>query len=80
MIKRPEGLFPDEAAKAEMHGVGISAEVTGAAGDAELAALEELEQIELEDAPLPDPDALPPDAYPSDAPAEPRDAGPGAPS
>ncbi len=80
MIKRPEGLFPDEAAKAEMHGVGISAEVTGAAGDAELAALEELEQIELEEAPLPDPDALPSDANPSDAPAEPRDAGPGIPS
>ena len=24
MIKRPEGLFPDEAAKAEMHGIGIA--------------------------------------------------------
>jgi branched-chain amino acid transport system permease protein len=56
MIKRPEGLFPDESAKAEMHGVGISAEVTGA-GDAELASLEELEEITLGDAPLPDLDA-----------------------
>ena len=68
MIKRPEGLFPDEAAKAEMHGVGISAEVTGAGGD-ELAALEELEVIELDEAPLPDPNAPP-----SDAPATASDA------
>ena len=28
MIRRPEGLFPDAGAKAEMHGVGIAAEVT----------------------------------------------------
>jgi hypothetical protein len=60
MIKRPEGLFPDEGAKAEMHGVGIAAEVTGAGGT-ELAALEELEEIQLDDAPLPDPNAPPAD-------------------
>ena len=60
MIKRPEGLFPDESAKAEMHGVGISAEVTGAA-DSELVALEELEVVQLEEAPLPDPNAPAPD-------------------
>jgi branched-chain amino acid transport system permease protein len=61
MIKRPEGLFPDESAKAEMHGIGIAAEVTAAAGD-ELAAAEEvaLEEVQLEDEPLPDPNAPPP--------------------
>jgi branched-chain amino acid transport system permease protein len=75
MIKRPEGLFPDEAAKAEMHGVGIAAEVTGAGGD-ELAALEELEEIQLEDAPMPDPNALPADASAeSDGPAAASDPG-----
>ena len=40
MVKRPEGLFPVETAKAEMHGVGISAELTGG-GEAELAVAEE---------------------------------------
>jgi branched-chain amino acid transport system permease protein len=59
MIKRPEGLFPDEGAKAEMHGIGIAAEVTAAAGD-ELAALEELEEVTLEEEALPDPNAPPP--------------------
>ena len=59
MIKRPEGLFPVESAKAEMHGVGIAAEVTAAGGD-ELAALEELETVSLEDEALPDPNAPPP--------------------
>jgi branched-chain amino acid transport system permease protein len=56
MIRRPEGLFPDEAAKAEMHGVGIAAEVTAAGGD-ELAAMEELETVDLQDEALPDPNA-----------------------
>jgi branched-chain amino acid transport system permease protein len=51
MIKRPEGLFPDEAAKAEMHGIGVAAEVT--AGSAELlAAAEEVEEVSLETAPI----------------------------
>jgi branched-chain amino acid transport system permease protein len=65
MIKRPEGLFPDEIAKAEMHGIGVAAEVTGAS-EAELVALEEieLESIELEEAPLPDPNAPPPGGSP----------------
>jgi hypothetical protein len=41
MVKRPEGLFPVETAKAEMHGVGIAAELTGG-GEAELATAEEV--------------------------------------
>jgi branched-chain amino acid transport system permease protein len=40
MVKRPEGLFPVETARAEMHGVGISSELTGG-GDTELALAEE---------------------------------------
>jgi branched-chain amino acid transport system permease protein len=62
MIKRPEGLFPDEGAKAEMHGIGVAAEVT--AGSAELlAASEEVEAVSLESAAIEEateiPDALP---------------------
>jgi branched-chain amino acid transport system permease protein len=62
MIKRPEGLFPDEGAKAEMHGIGVAAEVT--AGSAELlAAAEEDEAISLEATGIDEateiPDALP---------------------
>jgi branched-chain amino acid transport system permease protein len=64
MIRRPEGLFPDAGAKAEMHGVGIAAEVTGA-GDTELTTLGELEEIELDDAPIPDPNAPPPEPPPT---------------
>jgi branched-chain amino acid transport system permease protein len=64
MIRRPEGLFPDAGAKAEMHGVGIAAEVTGATGD-ELTALGELEEVNLDDAPIPDPNAPPPDSPPT---------------
>ena len=66
MIKRPEGLFPDASAKAEMHGVGISAEVTGA-GDAELAELAELEEVTLDDAPVEDPNVPPPEPPPGAA-------------
>ena len=40
MVKRPEGLFPVESAKAEMHGIGVSAEVTAGSAD-ELALAEE---------------------------------------
>ena len=62
MIRRPEGLFPDEGAKAEMHGIGVAAEVT--AGSAELlAAAEEAEVVALEAAAIEEateiPDALP---------------------
>jgi branched-chain amino acid transport system permease protein len=62
MIKRPEGLFPDEGAKAEMHGIGVAAEVT--AGSAELlAAAEEDEVISLQESAIDEateiPDALP---------------------
>jgi branched-chain amino acid transport system permease protein len=64
MIRRPEGLFPDAGAKAEMHGVGIAAEVTGATGD-ELTALGELEEVNLDDAPIPDPNAPPPESPPT---------------
>ena len=60
MIRRPEGLFPDAGAKAEMHGVGIAAEVTGATGD-ELTALGELEEVTLDEAPIAEPDAPPPE-------------------
>ena len=41
MIRRPEGLFPVETAKAEMHGIGIAAEVSAATAD-ELAVAEEI--------------------------------------
>jgi hypothetical protein len=51
MIKRPEGLFPDEAAKAEMHGIGVAAEVTAGSADL-LAAAEETESVALEAAPI----------------------------
>jgi hypothetical protein len=62
MIKRPEGLFPDEGAKAEMHGIGVAAEVT--AGSAELlAAAEEAEVGAIEADAIEEateiPDALP---------------------
>jgi branched-chain amino acid transport system permease protein len=67
MIRRPEGLFPDAGAKAEMHGVGIAAEVTGA-GDTELAVLEELEEITLDDAPVADPPPPPEPPGPSTGP------------
>ncbi len=42
MVKRPEGLFPVETVKAEMHGVGIAAEGTGGSSD-DLAVFEESE-------------------------------------
>ena len=48
MIKRPEGLFPDEGAKAEMHGIGVAAEVT--AGSADLLAAAEETELALVDA------------------------------
>jgi branched-chain amino acid transport system permease protein len=58
MIKRPEGLFPDEGAKAEMHGIGVAAEVT--AGSAELlAAAEETETVALDAAPIEEATAIP---------------------
>jgi len=60
MIRRPEGLFPDAGAKAEMHGVGIAAEVTGATGD-ELTALGEIEEVSLDDAPIADTNGPPPE-------------------
>jgi branched-chain amino acid transport system permease protein len=47
MIRRPEGLFPVESHKAEMHGIGLAAEVTAGSAD-ELAAAEEIEQVVLE--------------------------------
>ena len=40
MIRRPEGLFPVESARAELHGVGISSDTTSGTAD-ELAAAEE---------------------------------------
>jgi branched-chain amino acid transport system permease protein len=41
MVKRPEGLFPAEASKAEMHGIGVAADVTAGSAD-ELALAEEV--------------------------------------
>ena len=52
MIRRPEGLFPVEIAKAEMHGIGLSDEVSAATA-AEMAVGEEIlveEQIAAEEA------------------------------
>ncbi|HET7704169.1 MAG TPA: hypothetical protein VFK35_12270 [Candidatus Limnocylindrales bacterium] len=46
MVKRPEGLFPVESAKAEMHGIGVAAEVT--AGSADELALAEEAIVELD--------------------------------
>lgn len=40
MIRRPEGLFPVETSKAEMHGIGLAAEVSAATAD-EMAVAEE---------------------------------------
>ena len=40
MIRRPEGLFPVESARAELHGVGISSDTTSGTAD-ELAVAEE---------------------------------------
>jgi branched-chain amino acid transport system permease protein len=62
MIKRPEGLFPDEGTKAELHGIGVAAEVTAGSADL-LAAAEEDEVVSLEAAAIEEateiPDALP---------------------
>ena len=41
MVKRPEGLFPVEHARAEMHGIGVAAELSAATAD-EMAAAEEV--------------------------------------
>jgi branched-chain amino acid transport system permease protein len=41
MVRRPEGLFPVEHAKAEMHGIGVAAEATAVSADElELAVAE----------------------------------------
>ena len=45
MVKRPEGLFPVETAKAEMHGIGISADSTSATAD-DLAVLEDMDYVD----------------------------------
>ena len=65
MIRRPEGLFPVETAKAEMHGIGISDEVSAATA-AEQAVGEELivEEVlasEGSGTDVPDPETEPPD-------------------
>ena len=49
MIRRPEGLFPVESHKAELHGIGVAAEVTAGSAD-ELAVAEEIaEDVVLTD-------------------------------
>ncbi len=50
MIRKPEGLFPVETAKAEMHGIGIAAEVTAGTAD-ELAEAHEVAEINEIDQP-----------------------------
>ena len=51
MIRRPEGLFPVEHAKAEMHGIGVSAEVTAVSATELSLAEEEVIEAELEPEP-----------------------------
>ena len=48
MVRRPEGIFPVEHAKAEMHGIGVSAEVTASSADALSVAEEEVVELEPE--------------------------------
>ncbi len=65
MVRRPEGLFPVEHAKAEMHGIGVSAEVTASSAD-ELSMAEE-EVVELVSGPAAETDPeldTPPDEMP----------------
>ena len=58
MVRRPEGLFPVEAAKAEMHGIGVAAEVDGRRRRTSWPRSRRPRSvIELEEAPLPDPNA-----------------------
>ena len=66
MVRRPEGLFPVETAKAEMHGIGIVGRASPAARPTSWPLAEE-EVIEAElDEPTPMPAAFaadtPPDA------------------
>jgi branched-chain amino acid transport system permease protein len=57
MIKRPEGLFPDESRKAEMHGIGVAADESAATAEEMAVAEEEVVIEELAgDGP---PDSLP---------------------
>ena len=61
MVKRPEGLFPVEHARAEMHGIGVAAEGSAATAD-EMAVAEEgivAEEIVAES----DNEDAPPDGY-----------------
>ncbi len=66
MIRRPEGLFPVESAKAEMHGIGVSADVTAGTAD-ELAVAEEHADVVLSDDHL-DPDSAAEAALMADTP------------
>ena len=49
MVKRPEGLFPDEHRAAEMHGIGVAADESAATAE-EMAVAEE--EIVVADVPL----------------------------
>jgi branched-chain amino acid transport system permease protein len=46
MVKRPEGLFPDESRKAEMHGIGVAADESAATAE-EMAVAEEIATEEI---------------------------------
>ena len=74
MVRRPEGLFPVEHAKAEMHGIGVSAEVTASSADELSMAEEEVVELELDSAAETAPEAdWPLDAMPeSDRPDDTR--------
>jgi branched-chain amino acid transport system permease protein len=48
MVRRPEGLFPVEHAKAEMHGIGVSSDVTAVSATELSLAEEDVLDIEAE--------------------------------
>ena len=49
MIKRPEGLFPDESRKAEMHGIGVASDESAATAEEMAVAEEVLVSDEIDD-------------------------------
>jgi branched-chain amino acid transport system permease protein len=73
MIRRPEGLFPVEVAKAEMHGIGVSAEESAATA-AEMAVAEEEVIEEIASEPDPEVGRTPRDTFPHDREGKPQSA------
>jgi branched-chain amino acid transport system permease protein len=64
MVRRPEGLFPVETRKAEMHGIGVAAELSAATADEMAVAEEEVvaEELAAEDLAAESSEGLPDDA------------------